>query len=508
MDTSSYWIDSAALPRFPRLDRDLEVDVVVVGGGITGITAAYLLKRAGKSVALLERDRCARIDTGHTTAHLTGVTDLRLHEIAGTFGKDAARAVWDASSAAIDQIVTAIRGEDIACDFRWVSGYLHAPLGDREPDPKPLQQEAKTAHELDIPAEFMASVPFFNLPGVKFPHQALFHPRKYLAALVQKIPGGGSHVFEHTAVEEAQEKPRAVRSGDYTIRCDYIVLATHTPLMGNTGMLSATLFQSKLALYTSYVLGAKLKSGFIPEASFWDTSDPYYYLRVEKHRGYDYAIFGGEDHKTGQEDDTAAAFKRLEQRFREFAPDADIDHRWSGQVIETNDGLPFIGETAERQFAATGYAGNGMTFGTLGAMMATDAVLGRKNPWRDLFDIHRKKILGGTWSYLTENKDYPYYMVRDRLAGSEGKTLAALKRNEGKILNLDGKKVAAYRDTSGKVSLCSPVCTHLKCIVAWNDAEQTWDCPCHGSRFKPTGEVISGPAEEPLEKLPAPHEKD
>jgi glycine/D-amino acid oxidase-like deaminating enzyme/nitrite reductase/ring-hydroxylating ferredoxin subunit len=508
MNTSSYWIDSAALPRFPRLDRDLEVDVVVVGGGITGITAAYLLKRAGKKVALLERDRCARIDTGHTTAHLTCVTDLRLHELARTFGKDAARAVWDAGGAAIDQIVALIRAEDIACDFRWVPGYLHAPLGDREPDPKPLQQEADAARELEIAAEFMASVPFFNRPGVKFPHQALFHPRKYLAALGQKIPGDVSHVFEHTAVEEAQEKPRAVKSGDHTIRCDYIVLATHTPLMGNTGLLSATLFQSKLALYTSYVLGAKLKSGFIPEASFWDTGDPYNYLRVEKHRGYDYAIFGGEDHKTGQDDDTAAAFRRLEKRFHEFAPDADVDHRWSGQVIETNDGLPFIGETAERQFAATGFGGNGMTFGTLGAMMATDAVLGRKNPWHDLFDIHRKKILGGTWSYLAENKDYPYYMVRDRLAGTDGKTLAALKRNEGKILKLDGKKVAAYRDTSGKVSLCSPVCTHLKCIVAWNDAEQTWDCPCHGSHFKPTGEVISGPAEESLEKLPPPAERD
>lgn len=174
-------------------------------------------------------------------------------------------------------------------------------------------------------------------------------------------------------------------------------------------------------------------------------------------------------------------------------------------MIETNDGLPFIGELVEgKQFGATGFSGNGMTFGTLGAMMAADAVLKRKNPWQDLFDPGRKKLLGGTWNLLKENKDYPYYMLRDWLGGAEGDSLRALKSGQGKILKLDGKKVAAYRDDKGEVSLCSPICTHLKCIVGWNDAERTWDCPCHGSRFKPTGEVISGPAEEPLEKLSKP----
>jgi Rieske Fe-S protein len=176
-------------------------------------------------------------------------------------------------------------------------------------------------------------------------------------------------------------------------------------------------------------------------------------------------------------------------------------------VIETNDGLPFIGETAEKQFVATGFSGNGMTFGTLGAMMAVDAMQGRRNPWQDLFAVNRRKLRGGTLDYLRENKDYPFYLVRDWLAGSEGSSLRALKRGQGKILKLDDRKVAAYRSDDGKVSLCSPVCTHLQCIVAWNDAERTWDCPCHGSRFKPTGEVISGPAEEPLERLAVP-EKD
>lgn len=504
MNTTSYWIDSAPLPRFKKLGRNCEVDAIVIGGGITGITAAYLLKQAGKTVALVERERCAGVDTARTTAHLTSVTDLRLRELARTFGRDAAKAVWDAGAAALDQIVRLIRTKNIICDFKWVPGYLHLPLrGDGEEDAADLQQEAALARQLDINADYFPSIPFFGVPGVRFSHQAIFHPRKYLGELLRRIPGNGSHVFESTDVTETEDDPPAVKAGRFRIEGKYLVFATHNPLMGNTAVVKAALFQTKLFLYTSYALGARIPPGLIPEASYWDTGDPYDYLRVERRRDYDYAIFGGEDHKTGQEVDTTAAYERLEQRFRRHFPDAIVDHRWSGQVIETNDGLPFIGETADRQFVATGFSGNGMTFGTLGGMMAVDAMLRRKNPWQELFDVHRRKIFGGTWDYVRENKDYPYYMLRDWLAGAEADSTDALGRNQGKILNLAGKKVAAYRDRHGKVTLCSAVCTHLKCIVGWNEAEKTWDCPCHGSRFQPTGEVISGPAEEPLEKISA-----
>ncbi|MDB6095065.1 MAG: puuB 1 [Verrucomicrobia bacterium] len=508
MNTTPYWIDSASLPQFGPPTEDVTVDVVVVGAGITGITAAYLFKQAGFTVALVDRERCARIDTAHTTAHLTSVTDDRLHDLKKRFGAEAARAVWDAGGAAIDQIVKNIRAEDISCDFSWVPGYLHAPAGEDPAKPvSDLPAELAVASELGIVAEWDNAVPGFKTPGIKFAHQAIFHPRKYLSALLRKIPGRGSHVFENSTVDEVLERPLAVKVGEHRIRGGYLFLATHTPLTGNTGLAPALLFQTKLFLYTSYALGARLPTGSLPVAAWWDTGDPYSYLRVERHRGYDYAIFGGEDHKTGQETDTLASYARLEQKFLSLVPHAQIDHRWSGQVIETNDGLPFIGETAPRQFVATGFSGNGMTFGTLGAMMAVDAMTQRKNPWQDLFDVHRKKLLGGTWSYVAENKDYPYYMVRDWLAKAEGKSPDLVQPGEGRILNLAGKKVAAYRDDKGNVSLCSPVCTHLQCIVAWNNAERTWDCPCHGSRFKPTGEVISGPAEEPLEKLNAAGEK-
>ncbi|MEO6004028.1 MAG: FAD-dependent oxidoreductase [Opitutus sp.] len=498
----SYWIDSAPLPEHPPLRRDVDVDVIIVGGGITGITAAFLAKKAGKTVALIDRDRCAMIDTGHTTAHLTAVTDLRLTEIKHTFGRHAARATWDAGLAAIDQIVKLIRQEDIDCDFHWVPGYLHASLRNVDAKKiKELEDEATFARELGIKAEMQGAVPIFGVPGIKFSHQAIFHPRKYLAALLKVIPGGGSHVFEQTNADEITDEPLAVKSGGHAIRGKYLILATHTPLQGTTGTLSALLFQTKLALYTTYVVAGRIPKGVRPSASFWDNDDPYDYLRIEPKEDHDYAIFGGEDHKTGQIDNTEEPYRRLETRLRAYLPEITLDHRWSGQVIETNDGLPFIGETSENQFASTGYAGNGMTFGTLGAIMAVDRLLKRKNPWEELFEIDRKKILGSTWSYLMENKDYPFHLVRDWLASGEGDSTSQLAKGEGKILKLDGKKVAAYRDDGGKVTLCSPVCTHLKCIVDWNNAEKTWDCPCHGSRFQPTGEVISGPAEEPLEKL-------
>jgi glycine/D-amino acid oxidase-like deaminating enzyme/nitrite reductase/ring-hydroxylating ferredoxin subunit len=498
----SVWQDTVDSPRFAPPARNHRVDVIVVGAGITGVTTAFLLKKAGLKVALLERERIGGIDTTCTTAHLTRVTDLRLKDIVKVFGADAARAVWDAGGAAIDQIAGLVRSEAIDCDFKWVPGYLHAPVGELGEDAAgELRDEAAAAEELGIAATFMSAIPSFAVPGIKFPHQALFHPRKYLAALVRSIDGGGSYVFEQTPADEILDEPVRVKTGDFEISADYIVLATHNPLAGNASVAGAALFQTKLSLYSSYAVGARVRSGLFPEASFWDTSDPYYYLRVDRREGHDYAIFGGEDHKTGQVEDTVRVYERLEKKFHALTPDAVVDHRWSGQVIETSDGLPLMGETSDRQFVATGYAGNGMTFGTLAAMMAVDAVQKRKNPWAELFNLGRKTLRGGTWTYVSENKDYPYYLVRNWMAGSEGRSLAEVGRDEGRILNLNGKKVAAYRNEQGAVSLCSPVCTHLQCIVAWNNAERTWDCPCHGSRFKPTGEVISGPAEEPLPRL-------
>jgi glycine/D-amino acid oxidase-like deaminating enzyme/nitrite reductase/ring-hydroxylating ferredoxin subunit len=395
-----------------------------------------------------------------------------------------------------------VRETKADCGFHWAPGYLHESI--TSPDPKErarLQEDADLAREFGFEAQFVESVPYAKNAGVRFAHQAKFHPLKYLRPLVSAIPGNGSYVFEHTEFEEVEDKPMAVRANGKRIRCEYLIIATHNPLMGKKGLLTATLFQSKLALYTSYVLGARLPKGTVPEALFWDTTDPYYYLRIDPHEDHDYAIFGGEDAKTGQEDDPRKVFERLERTMRKVLPNAEIQNRWLGQVVETDDGLPFIGENANREFVATGFCGNGFTLGTLSAMMARDRFLGRENPWFDLFRVDRKAFHGGVWRYLTENFDYPYYYVKDRLARVEAQSLDEVGPGEGKILKYKGQKVAAYRDESGHMTVCSAVCTHMGCIVRWNAADRTWDCPCHGSRFKITGEVLGGPAEDPLKKL-------
>jgi glycine/D-amino acid oxidase-like deaminating enzyme/nitrite reductase/ring-hydroxylating ferredoxin subunit len=502
LEVKPYWQDSSQMPRFRSLDSDLRVDVGIVGAGITGLTAAYLLKRAGKKVAVIDRDRLGGVDTGHTTAHVTCVTDSDLTSLVEQFGRDHAQAVWDAGLAAIAEIDTIVERESIDCHWAWVPGYKFAALdGDAAKEAERLRTEAAVATELGFEVSFVDAVPFFNRPGMEVAGQARFHPGKYLAALAALVDGDGSHVYEHTESEEIVDHPLSIKAGGHTITCDYIVIATHTPLMGKTNLLSATLFQSKLFLYSSYVIGGRVPRGTIPDALFWDTADPYHYLRLDRQRDCDFVIFGGEDHKTGQAADTQSCYATLERTIQQLIPAIHITHQWSGQVIETADGLPFIGESSPRQFIATGYAGNGMTFGTVAAMMARDAVLGRRNPWDDLFDPRRKK-LGAVWDYIKENTDYPYYLIKNRLTSPDGKSLRALRRGEGKILEITGNRVAAWRSPGGTVTMLSPVCTHMGCEVDWNEAESTWDCPCHGSRFRPTGAVLSGPAESPLEKIP------
>jgi glycine/D-amino acid oxidase-like deaminating enzyme/nitrite reductase/ring-hydroxylating ferredoxin subunit len=499
MKRTSFWIDSTPIRRFPVLQRDFSADVLVVGAGITGITTAYLLKKAGLKVILIERERVASIDTGHTTAHLTYVTDVRLHELAENFGNDHAQAAWDAGAAAIDQIENIVAEEQLDCEFQRVPAYLHVSVdGFSKKDISFLKRDADLASEFGFDATYLKRVPYFNLPGVGFANQAKFHPRKYLGQLVARIAGAGSHVFEKSAATDFDPEKRRAKVRGHWISFKHLFIATNNPLVGLAKMTSATLFQTKLALYTSYVLGAHVPSNMIPECIFWDTKDPYDYLRVDRGRDFDYAIFGGEDHKTGQVKRTEKPYARLLARLKKIVSAAHIDHQWSGQIISTPDGLPYIGENAEYQFIATGFCGNGITFGTVSAIMARDWATGRKSPWRDLFAVDRMKIKGATWNYIRENKDYPYYLIKDRLARSGGDSVRELKAGDGTIIKSRGRKVAAYRSTNGQVRKVSAVCTHMGCLVRWNSAESTWDCPCHGSRFKPTGEVIAGPAEESL----------
>jgi glycine/D-amino acid oxidase-like deaminating enzyme len=385
LKTLPYWVDSAPLPRLSSLGSSERADVVVVGAGITGLTAAYLLLSAGRSVVLLERRRVAASDSGHTSAHLTMVTDLPLTDLVTAFGRARAQAVWDAGRASIDQIDRIAREEQISCDFARVPGYLHTAVDRAAADSDWLRKEASLAGELGFDAAFVEDVPLVDSAGIRFNGEARIHPRRYLAGLVGAILEKGGRIYEQSDANDFCDNPRWISANGHRVSCDDIVIATHTPLVGNQGLMAATRLQMKLALYTTYVVAGRVEKDTLPDVLLWDTSDPYRYYRVETLPDCDFVIYGGEDHRTGQDPVTPERFARLEAGLRTLAPNVELTHRWSGQVIETHDGLPYIGWQVAHQFAGTGYSGNGMTFGTLAGMMACDGILDRVNPWIDFF---------------------------------------------------------------------------------------------------------------------------
>jgi glycine/D-amino acid oxidase-like deaminating enzyme/nitrite reductase/ring-hydroxylating ferredoxin subunit len=490
-------------PRYDDQALPKEIDVVIIGGGITGLTAAYLLKRSGRRVAVFERERIGSGETGNTSAHLTYLTDEALPALAKRFGSEAARLVWEGGARAIDLIESIAGTAQIECRFQRVPGFHCAPLLE---DPSQrgvheLRHEATLAQEFGFAAQYRDSGPLRNVPAVSFADQALFHPLEYLVGLARAVDGDGSYIREMTEVGDVMQDPLGVIVNGETIACSDVIIATHVPLAGSTPTPSALLFQTKLYPYSTYVVGATVESGAPPPGLYSDSSDPYWYLRIHDDGGQRYAIFGGADHKTGQQVDTEARFADVERTLQALLPSARIERRWSGQVIETTDGLPYIGTTASHQYVATGYAGNGLTFGTLAALMMHDAIGGVTNPWASLFDPHRKALSASSLATLVgENVDYPFYFIADRLHRDSG-GVEGIKRGEGKVVKIDGERVACHRTATGALIKVSAVCTHLGCLVRWNAAESTWDCPCHGSRFTPDGLVLGGPAETPLERV-------
>jgi glycine/D-amino acid oxidase-like deaminating enzyme/nitrite reductase/ring-hydroxylating ferredoxin subunit len=500
----SLWRDRS-IPTFGAADLPREVDVAIVGGGITGLSAAYLLKQAGKRVAVFDRERIGAGESGNTSAHLTMVTDLRLLQLVDRFGRDAARLVWQGGATALDVIELNVRTAGIACGFQRVPGFVCAPFTGDPPgadETKSLVDEAACASELGFAAQYVNRGPVTGRPAVAYADQALFHPIDYVTGLALAVNGDGSVVCDGADVAGVIQDPLAVNVNGQTIACQDVVIATHVPIMGSSGMASAMLLQTKLYPYSTYVLGARVADDAPEPGLYFDISDPYFYLRIHETTGGRYAIFGGMDHKTGQASDTEARFAQLESTLHSLIPSARIDHRWTGQVVQTADGLPYVGRTADHQYAATGYAGNGLTFGTLAGLMIRDAIMGARNPWQGLFDIHRKPTtVSALATLLGENVDYPYYYIKDRLLGGDGSGVENVPRGGGKVVTLDGKRVACHRTKDGDVIKVSAVCTHMGCLVRWNEADATWDCPCHGSRFTPEGLVIGGPAESPLERI-------
>jgi glycine/D-amino acid oxidase-like deaminating enzyme/nitrite reductase/ring-hydroxylating ferredoxin subunit len=498
MNTESFWFTGRESAPFAPLDHDLDVEVLIVGGGIAGMTAAYLLSAEGRSVALLERGRIGGLNTGHTTAHLTYMTDTRLSDLVATFSRKEARQAWEAGQAAIDLIEENVKRHAIDCEFRRVPGFLVASdQCDLAEESALLQQEAMVARQMGFDAYYLDSSPVTDRPGIRFENQAKFHPLRYLDALAREAVKQGAEMYEDTEVTSFDDG--SVIAGGRTVKFRQVFIATHVPLQGEGGLVGSAFFQSKLALYSSYAVRARLPGDALPELIWSDTADPFYYLRIEKDHDGVSCVFGGEDHRTGMEAHTEVRYQNLERELERIVPGAKVTHRWCGQIVETVDGLPYIGRTSDTQWLATGFSGNGMTFGTVAGMMIRDAISGKDGAWEKLFDPGRKSA-SALAEYLRENKDYPVRMISDRMKIEECDP-ATLAPGTGKVVEHEGERIAAFRDAQGNLTRCSAVCPHLGCIVAWNEAERTWDCPCHGSRFHATGELLAGPAEKGLEPL-------
>jgi glycine/D-amino acid oxidase-like deaminating enzyme/nitrite reductase/ring-hydroxylating ferredoxin subunit len=488
----SLWTVSAPARRYPALQGDIEVDVVVIGGGIAGLTTAYQLKQEGKKVAVVEMHRLLTGQTGQTTAHLTELLDTPYATLASDFGEKGARLAAESTRAAIEQIAGLVERLRISCGFQRLPGYRYA---ETEQEARELEREASAARQAGLMCALTQEVP---LPypvklALRVEDQAQFHPREYLLALAEGIQGGGSYVFEETQVTELYEGvPCRVHTQRGIITCRDVVEATTTPL-------NRVFLHTKLYAYRTYAVAGRLE-GPLEAGLYYDSRDPYHYIRTQRMEGVDYVIVGGEDHKVGSEEDTDRRYEALEEYTRRRFPVTQLEYRWSGQVIEPADGLAYIGRNSNSRhvWVATGFSGNGMTFGTLSGMILTDLILGRQNPYAALYDATRVKPKAGAKDFIQENAEVAFRFVADRLAKPEAQDLSEVPPGEGRIMEVDGKKVAVFREESGAVHAVSPVCTHVGCYVHWNKGERSWDCPCHGSRFSPTGEVLNGPAVKPL----------
>lgn len=499
--TLSSWMATAEIPLRAALTQDVHVNVCIVGAGIAGMTTAYLLAREGKSVVVLDDGPIGGGMTGRTTAHLVTALDDRYFELERLHGEDGSRLAAQSHKSAIDQIEKIVTAEKIDCDFERLDGYLFVPPGESK---KILEDELQAVHRAgltDIEMVDRAPLDSFDTgKALRFPAQAQFHPLKYLAGLADAIEREGGKIFCHTHADkfEGGRAARVKTAAGPVVRAEAIVVATNTPVN------DLVTIHTKQAGYMTYVIAARVPRGSVTRALYWDTPDPYHYVRIqtvpEGARSHDLLICGGEDHKVGQKDDANRRLGILENWMRERFPMAkDIEFRWSGEVMEPIDGLAFIGKNPsddDNVFIATGDSGNGMTHGTIAGILLTDIILARKNEWADLYDPSRV-TLGAIKEFAKENINVAGQYL-DLVTPGEVDAEEEIKSGTGRVIRRGMAKVAVYKDDAGQVHEMSAVCRHLGCIVDWNSFEKTWDCPCHGSRYDALGHVIMGPANSDL----------
>jgi len=495
-ETDSLWMKTVSIGARKPLAEDTEADVCIVGAGMAGLAAAYHLARDGRSVVVLESGELAGGETARTTAHLSFALDDRYYNLESLHGAEGARLAADSHRQAVDRIERIVRDEKIDCDFARLDGYLFCPPEESNDE---LTRELEAAHRAglaDVSLVDKAPLPKFHTgPALKFPRQGQFHPLRFLKAVAKAVERAGGRIYTRTHANEFQGGKNAFVGvkKKHQVRCQSLVVATNTPVNDRVTM------HTKQAAYRSYVVGLGIPKDSVPQALYWDTPDPYHYVRLgslaDGDGGHDVLIVGGEDHKTGQESDYAERFDRLEAWAKERFPVTGVEYRWSGQVLEPVDSLAFIGRNPRDEdnvYIATGDSGHGMTHGMIAGMLISDLIAGRANPWEKLYDPSRVS-LRATKEFIKENVNVAVEFGQWLTPGEVG-SVDEIKRGEGAVVRRGAGKIAVYRDPQGKLHERTAVCNHLGCIVAWNEVEKSWDCPCHGSRWDKEGKIMNGPA--------------
>lgn len=478
-------------------NTEVVYDAIIVGGGITGITTALMLQRAGMQCMVIEAANIGFGTTGGTSAHLNTFFDATYPEITSDFGEDAAKLVAQAGKQAVSIIKGFVDEWSIDCDFEYKDGLL---FSGNEKETKQLLEILEASRQAGVETIESADngLPLLFEKCIRFADQGQFHPLKYVLGLAGQYRNLGGIILENTFVTGTDFKDdiHQISAGNLSFKGRNLVYATHVPPGINV-------MNFTCAPYRSYVIAAELLDDSYPKELHYDMQEPYHYFRTHHIGGKPYLVAGGEDHKTGH-GEPEQAFENLENYVREHFKIAAVPYRWSSQYYVPVDGLPYIGQlplSSERTFMATGFNGNGMIFGTIAGQMIAEEILGIENPYSDLFSPSRIKPLAGFSEFVKENADVTWHLIADRFSAKDLDSIAELKYGEGIVADLNGKKIAVYKDSAGEVTALSPVCTHAGCTVHFNSAEKSWDCPCHGGRFDTSGRVLTGPPRKDLEKI-------